>query len=192
MTRPLTHHLARTLVTGAALWALACGAQAANQVVLSPGASTLQPGQTIELTLSGADFDSLTLGGGVSLQWNPAVLDLVSVNVDAANWEFARSGGLLDAASGTLSELYFASFNGRSGSFNIASLRFVADGPGVSDVTLSGAPAFPFSDEMGEVMAIDFSGARLTVSAVPEPASALLLLAGLCGLARRRTGRTGR
>ncbi len=128
------------------------------------------------------------MGGGVSLQWNPAVLDLVSVSVDATNWEFARSGGLLDAASGTLNELYFASFNGRSGSFNIASLRFVADGPGVSDVTLDGEPCFPFSDEMGEVMAINFSGARLTVSAVPEPTSALLL-AGLCGLARRRTGR---
>ena len=160
------------------------GTLAINQVQLSPSDATLLPGQTLEISISGSGFDTLTVGGGLSLQWNPDVLDLESVVVDATTWEFARNGGLLDAASGTLSDVYFASFIGRSGSFAIATLRFVADRAGTTQVTVSDSASFPFSDAMAEVMSISYGGA--TVGVVPEPASALLLLGGLAAVAARR------
>jgi hypothetical protein len=177
---------AATLATVAAFLALSGTAQAGNQVQLSPSAATLLPGETLEVTITGSGFETVTVGGGLSLQWNPDVLDLLSVVVDAPTWEFARNGGLHDAASGTLSDLYFASFIGRSGSFAIATLRFVADRPGSTGLAMSGSAGFPFSDEMAEVMSVHYSGA--SVGVVPEPASALLLLGGLAAVAARRRG----
>lgn len=159
---------------------------AAPQVQISPTAAGLLPGEAVELTIAGTGFDLLTVGGGLSLQWNPDVLDLDSVVVDATTWEFNRNGGLLDAASGTLSDMYFNSFAGRSGNFSIATLRFVADKPGNTLLAMSGSTDFPFADELAEVMPVSFTGADITVTAVPEPGAALLLLGGLAGLAWRR------
>jgi len=178
-------HTLRTFQTIAATLALTGAAHAAPQVQLSPTTASVLPGGMVELTIAGTGFDMTTVGGGLSLQWNPDVLDLDSVVVDTTTWEFARSGGLLDAASGTLSDLYFASFIGRSGNFGIATLRFVADKPGDTLVAMSASIDFPFADEMAEVMPVGFSGAEITV-AVPEPTTALLLLGGLAGLAWRR------
>jgi hypothetical protein len=159
-------------------------AHAAPQLQISPTTATLLPGEVVEFTITGAGFDRVTFGGGLSLAWNPDVLDLDSVVVDATAWETARGAGLLDAASGTLSDMYFGSFTGRSGSFAIATLRFVADKPGSTLLAMSGSTDFPFADEMAEVMPVAFSNASIT--AVPEPGAALLLLAGLAGLAWRR------
>lgn len=169
-------------VLGAPL--LAGTALAADDVRLGPAAATLQPGETVQLSVSGQDFGSLMLGGGLSFAWNPDVLDLVSVQVDAATWEFARDGGLLDAAAGTLTGMYFASFAGHAGNFPIATLHFAADQPGVTTVAMALFPSQPFANELGEVVDVNLVGSTITVGAVPEPGAWALLLAGLLALPR--------
>jgi hypothetical protein len=67
-----------------------------------------------------------------------------------------------------------------------ATLRFVADKPGSTALAMSGSTDFPFANELAEVMPVSFTGANITVTAVPEPSAALLLLGGLAGLAWRR------
>ena len=62
----------------------------------------------------------------------------------------------------------------------------MADKPGSTALAMSGSTDFPFADELAEVMPGSFSGANITVTAVPEPGAAVLLLAGLAGLAWRR------
>lgn len=177
--RHTLHALAAALLfTGAA--------HAGPQVQINPGAASLLPGEWVDVTITGTAFDMTTVGGGLSLHWNPDVLDLESVLMDATTWEFNRNGGLLDAASGTLSDMYFNSFAGRSGSFGIATLRFVADKPGSTLLAMSASGDFPFGDEMGDVIPVGFAGASITVTAVPEPGAAVLLLAGLASLAWRR------
>ncbi|MBL8306791.1 MAG: hypothetical protein JNM33_08855 [Rubrivivax sp.] len=172
----LTLALAAPLLAGTAL--------AADDVRLGPATATLPSGETLQLSVGGENFASLMLGGGLSFSWDPDVLDLASVQVDAATWEFARDGGLLDAAAGTLTGMYFASFNGHAGSFPIATLRFVADQPGITTVAMSLFPSQPFANEMGEVVDVNLFGSRVTVTAVPEPGAWALLLAGLLALPR--------
>jgi len=161
-------------------------AHAAPQVQISPTTASLLPGEEVEVTITGTGFDLTMVGGGLTLQWNPDVLDLQSVVMDTGTWEFKTTGGELDVAAGTLSDMFFNSFQGRSGSFGIATLRFVADNPGSTQLTMSDSADFPFGDEMGGVVPVSFTGANITVTAVPEPSAALLLLGGLAGLAWRR------
>ena len=180
-----------SILAACALATLAGPAAAANQVSSAPTAVSAEQGTSFAVQISGSEFADVMLGGGLNFSWNPDVMDLSSVTVDAAVWEFARYGGLLDAAAGTLSGMYFASFQGRTGSFAIATLNFVADAPGSTPLAMSLFPSQPFANELGDVVAVTLGSTAVTVTAVPEPASWLLLALGGCALPlwRRRTAR---
>lgn len=176
----------KTLAAVATLAGAAGTALAANDVSLSPASSTVMPGDPVVLTVDATGFADLMLGGGLNFSWDPDVLDLNSVTIPAATWEFARNGGLLDPASGTLSGMFFSSFAGRTGDFPIATLSFTADKPGTTTVTMSLMPTQPFANDLVEVVSVNLHNA--TVTAVPEPGTwALFALGGgLLPLLRRR------
>jgi hypothetical protein len=171
------------------LAALAGHASAANDVVLTPAASTLDIGAQVQLQLRGQSFADLILGGGLNLQWDPAVLAFDGGTIDPAAWEFARNLGQLDAAAGTLTGMFFASFAGNTGSFPIATLTFKALQPGTTPIALSLFTDQPFANSLGQVVGVNLANA--SVSVVPEPAPwVLLALAGaLWPLLRQRMTR---
>jgi hypothetical protein len=177
------------LCAALALAGVACAAQASGRMVITPSATSTTPGSSFSVAVSGADFTDQVIGGGFNLIFDPTLLSLDSVFIDAS-WEFARNGGLVDNASGTLSDAYFNTFTApRSGDFAVATLTFTAKAAGSSLLVLANSPDFPFANVMAEVIDVSYGTARVT--AVPEPATWATLLAGVALLgARRRLARS--
>lgn len=180
----------RTLATTASTLciALACASTQAQTVSFDVSALTVAPGDTFSLNLQASGFTDAVLGGGFGLSFDPGVLRLDSV-VIPANWEFAKNGGLIDNASGTLSDAYFATNAPVPGNVKLATLNFTAIGVGVSQVTPLPNILQPFVEDGAlEATLPAYQFATVTV-AVPEPGTLALLLGGGLALARLRTRR---
>lgn len=181
-------------ILAASLLASSFGAQAAASLVLDPPDSHIEPGDSVVIEVLGKGFGDAIVGGGFSLGFDPGVLSLVSAVVDTVTWEFISSPGAIDNAAGLLSDVYFNSFKAQlpKGDFSVATLTFSAKAAGQSVLQLMDSPSFPFANDKAQVVGVDYLGATVQVGAVPEPASALLTLAGLLWLASRRFGASRR
>ncbi len=172
------------LCAALALAGLAFAAQASGRLVITPSATSTTPGGSFSVDVRGADFTDIVVGGGFNLSFDASLLSLDSVVIDAS-WDFIRSGGLIDNASGTLSDAYFNTFVGTpTGDFAVATLSFTAKAPGTSMLVLAASPSFPFANVQAELIDVTFGSARVT--AVPEPATWATLLAGVALLGARR------
>jgi hypothetical protein len=181
-------HVLRNLTAAVALAGLSAVASAGS-LGLDPADTTLNPGDSFSLKVLGSGFAEVVVGGGFNLSFDASLLQLDSVTINTAVWEFAANGGLIDNASGTLSDATFNTFlNSPTGNFEAATLNFTSKGAGTSTVTLSAAPSFVFSDLDGNEIATSFGSASVT--AVPEPATVITMLMGLALLPtlRRRLG----
>ena len=169
--------------------ALACSTAQAQSVSLDPIALTVGKGESFSMTLRAEDFALAVLGGGFGLSFDPGVLRLDSV-VIPASWEFAKSGGLIDNASGTLSDAYFSTNVPVPGDVTLATLYFTALNPGESLVTPLPNTLQPFVEDGAlEATVPTYQFATVTV-AVPEPGALALMLAGGLALARLRSRRS--
>lgn len=173
-------------------------AQAApsNVVAITPASAQVALNQTVVLTIAGSSFSQVVDGGGVSLSFNPARLQVVSVVVDAPTWEFFASAGTIDNTLGRVSDIAFASFAGPTGSFPIAKVTFRGIANGSSPVTVSSSAANPFGSG-GQPLSVSFTPSNVTVGTVvaaPAPVGpwgtwgvcAGLCLVGLVTLRRRQ------
>lgn len=191
----------KAALAAAALAGLCATAQAQtsnNNVGFLPPNTSTEVGNSFAVQVRGTGFADTVIGGGFGFAYNPAVLSLNSISINRTVWEFAASAGLHDAASGTVSDIYFASFNGvvpSGGAFDIATFNFTALAEGTSALTLAPSTDFPWVNSSVEVMSVAYGGGTVQVGAVPEPATwasfGLGLLALLPAL-RRRMGAQGR
>jgi hypothetical protein len=159
----------------------------AQTVTVTPTNSTIIIGESVSLDFNATGFTDATFGGGFNLSYDKSILELVSMSIPS-RWEFFRSTGLLDAASGTVSDVNFNTFTPIGGDFLTATAVFKGVGEGTSAVTLTPSELFPFAGADGRIP-VNFAAGSVTVTAVPEPSSVALLAAGLaCTLlmARRR------
>jgi hypothetical protein len=172
---------------------LAVGAVHAQSLVLNPGTKSVSLGDTFTLLVEGKGFATAVVGGGFGLSFDASVLKLNSVNIPAA-WEFFPPTGPvtgdINNVAGTLADAAFTTFSApKAGDFLAATLTFTAMGGGSSKVSLSASPIFVFSDVDVNTLNPSYGTATIHVSAVPEPSSLALVLAGAGGLgwvARRK------
>jgi hypothetical protein len=115
-----------------------------SAVVPNNGAVTAA-GQTFAVVVAGQGFDHPTEGGGLDLTFDPGVVQVASVSVDATTWEFFAKSGDIDNARGTLSDLIFASFAGRAGSFPIATITFNTVAAGSANIHMTESTKNPFA-----------------------------------------------
>ncbi|WP_161784329.1 cohesin domain-containing protein [Aquabacterium sp. NJ1] len=168
------HH---TLLASATLFA--CLAVQAQTVSITPSLSNVNLGDTFSVDVAATGFPDKIFGGGYNLAFDPAILQLNAITIPAS-WEFATSTGLLDPASGTVSDVYFNTFVAPiKGDFLTATLQFTAVGSGTSAISVSESGSFPFGNELGNPVAVTYVNGSVNVAAVPEPSSLTLMLAGV-------------
>jgi hypothetical protein len=172
-----------TTQTIAAL-ALASGCQlasAAGSLVVTPANTAVLSGASFNVEVRGSGFTDNVVGGGFSLNFNPAVLQLDTVTVNTVEWEFLTNPGVINNATGTLRDVWFNAFAAPlpTGNFPIAVLSFTAIAVGNSPLGLLAATDFPFADDLAQVVSVSFGSGSVNVSAVPELSSWLAMALGL-------------
>jgi hypothetical protein len=146
--------------------------------------------RTLAVNIVGRSFDKITEGGGVSLQFNPLLVRVVSVTVDANTWEFFTQNGTINNTAGRVDDILFASFAGRSGDFPIATVNFETLALGTTQLSLTESALNPFASG-GQPLPVTFQpGSISSGRTVPIPkstavASALALLLAGWVLSRR-------
>lgn len=179
------------LCAALALAALCSAAGAAGSLVLSPAASSVQVSDTFSVEVRGESFSENVVGGGFDFSFNPAVLSLDSVVINAAVWEFAPAGGTIDNVAGTLSTASFNTFAvpQPTGNFLAATLNFTAKAFGSSALTLAPSGLAVFASSLGDPIDVAFGNGSVNV--VPEPATWASMAFGLAllpmWLRRRRS-----
>ena len=148
----------------------------AATVRFEPSSRMVDLGSEFSMAIVGEDFTSITEAGGLNLSFDPAVLQVNSVVLDSATWEFLTNIGPINNTAGTVDDMVFTSFGGQSGNFNIGTIFFTALSLGTSNLGLTVSPQNPFtsSDVLLPVTLTDGQ-----VSVVPEPDPLWLLLFGL-------------
>jgi hypothetical protein len=158
---------------------------AATISVLPAGQNVLQ-GANIPIAISGSEFSSGTMGGGLTINWNPSVLQFVSISTNPFPGDkFFGSTDTTTASSGSLNFSVGSFFTGATGpSFDIATLAFTAIGLGSSLIDLGFKLGdvwvdSDFNELSPQPTLIDGS---VQVNAVPIPAAVWLLGSGVVGL----------
>lgn len=159
---------------------LSINSQAAT-VSLSPPLTNISLNDSFILNLIGSNFDSGILdGGGINIDFNPAIINATKVTINTADWEFFSTEGNIDNLTGTIKGLSFNSFQSRTGDLNFATIEFISVGLGSSSLGLSEYNNNPFASSGNLYTNITLEqSASVSIQPIPLPASIWLLLSGL-------------
>lgn len=188
--------ISANVLAGIALTFCAVAADAAY-ITVDPMNSTVAPGATFDVAVVGRDFADGTIGGGFTISWDPALLQLDSYSLTFAGDQILGQLGVVDNVAGSLSNADVTSIFTVVDvpNFDIALLTFTSTGvAGTSALDLS---IGLFDDGVNERVWADATGFFDTtpdfvdgsVNVIPVPAAVWLFgsgLLGLIGVARRR------
>lgn len=118
-------------------------------------------GSTVTVDLQMSEFP-VTEGGGVNIRYNPRVVQINNVTVDASTWNFVNQNGNIDNAYGIVSNILFSSFRGVSGDARIATIELEFVGRGKSKIRLEASDDNPFASN-GEPLDVKFRSTRIRV-----------------------------
>ncbi|RMG28535.1 MAG: hypothetical protein D6721_08160 [Gammaproteobacteria bacterium] len=110
----------------------------------------LRPGETFTVQIGLKQAEHL-YGGGLSLRFDPRVVQVESVQLDRSTWKFAATPGRIDNRNGALRDLLFTDFSGVQGDVPVASIRFRVVGEGRPGLQATTSRLNPFSGDQGEV-----------------------------------------
>lgn len=131
-----------------------------SYVAMSNANVSVEDGDQFTLQVLANDF-ATSEGGGITLHFNPGLLQVISVNVDSSVWDFINKNGQIDNANGNISDILFSSYKGVSGDAVIATIEFKAINSGSSNVTIEESEANPFASN-GEAMTVTFVTTNVT------------------------------
>ncbi len=121
---------------------------------------SIGPGDTFEIEISFDNFPP-TEGGGISLQFDPALLRVNRVDF-GADWNFVIDPGVIDNAAGEVRDILFSSFDHPGGASLIATLNVTALANGSGDIRLAESTRNPFAGS-GSRIRIRFLDAEVAV-----------------------------
>jgi len=152
----------RKIIWALLLLGLTLTAQAEPAVGFSAANIQTQVGKTFttEIVISG--FPA-TEGGGISLTFDPGVLQVLSVTMNSAVWNFATQPGVIDNANGVITDLWFSSFSGVTGDASVATVRFKALAQGSSTLAMAELSTSPFASA-GERVSPGFASSSVSVA----------------------------
>lgn len=156
----------KQLITLFGLMLLALSANAEPLITFGNKVVKVSPGESFEVEVTAKDLP-VTEGGGISLSFDPTVIQATEVRVDTKAWDFASRNGEIDNKEGKISNILFANFKGVSGDTKIATIKFKAVKKGDSDLKLLGIEKMPFASE-GKKLAVKFKGAKVKVKGKPK------------------------
>lgn len=172
-----------SLITFGILLPLQCLAANVN-ISLNPSAATLTFGDHAFVDIVGT-YDGIgkLLGGAISLNYRADMLQVVGVTLKASSDVGGTVGSVLvSGTSGTVSGIGFATFSGVTGTFDLATVEFMAlgtSGNGILSAFDPGDPVYAWVNEVFDSVSVISTPTSITVSAVPEATSMAMLLAGL-------------
>lgn len=118
-------------------------------------------GKTFTTDIVITDFPK-TEGGGISLIFNPNVLQVQSITLNGADWNFVNQQGVIDNVNGVISDILFSSFSGVTGDAVVATVNFKARAQGQSALTMTESQLNPFASSGQRIMP-DFQIGNITV-----------------------------
>ena len=167
-----------------AICLLCSAAVNAASVDFNPPLKIVNVGDSFSIDLSGRSFADVLDGGGLDLDFDPAIVHVTAVTIDPL-WEVSPNLGTIDNVGGHVSNIQFNTLSSNpTGDFFIGSIQFSAVGIGSSSLILREDLANPFASE-GFPLAVTLNSG--TVQAVPEVSAAWMMVIGLgvFGVARK-------
>ena len=134
--------------------------KAESTVALSSSNVSVYSGDTFTLDITMSKF-STSEGGGVTVRFDPALLQAMNVSINESVWSFKNKEGRINNAEGTISDILFSSYQGVSDDASIATIEFKSISSGVSSITLAESAENAFAAD-GQKIMVAFESTTVT------------------------------